>query len=121
MPRPKQSDEKIRAGILAAWRKLDEERPGPLCSGSGSIPIVAEEQEFLGPAALAKARRFYDDPRDVRHDGLIEMLDSEDGIQGCQLVYNCVKVCPRDVAPGGAIRKMKGDAERLPDISDGGV
>lgn len=44
MPRPKQSDEKIRAGILAAWRKLDEERPGPLCSGSGSIPIVAEEQ-----------------------------------------------------------------------------
>jgi succinate dehydrogenase / fumarate reductase iron-sulfur subunit len=84
-----------------------------LCSGS--CPIVAENQDFLGPAALAKARRFYEDPRDVRHDGIIELLDNEEGVLGCDLIYNCVKVCPRNVAPGGAIRKMKQDAERLRD------
>lgn len=82
-----------------------------LCAGS--CPVVGEEEGFLGPAALAKARRFQEDPRDVRQDGLVDLLDSDEGIRGCQLVYNCVKVCPRGVAPGGAIRKMKKDAQRL--------
>ena len=90
-----------------------------LCSGS--CPVVGEDQEFLGPAALAKARRFYEDPRDIRHDGILEMLDSDEGIRGCRLVYNCAKVCPRDVAPGGAIRKRKRDADDLPDIDAEGV
>lgn len=87
-----------------------------LCSGS--CPVVHDDQEFLGPAALAKAHRFQLDPRDVRRDGIIEMLDSAEGLRGCDLVYNCVKVCPRNVAPGGAIRKMKEDAERLPNLND---
>jgi succinate dehydrogenase / fumarate reductase iron-sulfur subunit len=82
-----------------------------LCSGS--CPVANVEQDFLGPAALAKARRFYEDPRDVRRDGIIELLNNDDGIRGCDLIYNCVKVCPRNVAPGGAIRKMKENAERL--------
>jgi succinate dehydrogenase / fumarate reductase iron-sulfur subunit len=84
-----------------------------LCSGS--CPVVGKDHEFLGPAALAKARRFQEDPRDIRQDGILEMLDSDEGIRGCELVYNCVKVCPRDVAPGGAIRRMKEDLEHLPD------
>jgi succinate dehydrogenase / fumarate reductase iron-sulfur subunit len=90
-----------------------------LCSGS--CPVAHGDQEFLGPAALAKARRFQEDPRDVRRDGIIEMLDNEEGIRACDLIYNCVKVCPRNVAPGGAIRKMKEDAERLPKLNDVGV
>jgi succinate dehydrogenase / fumarate reductase iron-sulfur subunit len=87
-----------------------------LCSGS--CPVTHRDQEFLGPAALAKARRFYEDPRDVRRDGIIEMLNTDEGIRGCDLIFNCVKVCPRNVAPGGAIRKMKEDAERLPKLND---
>jgi succinate dehydrogenase / fumarate reductase iron-sulfur subunit len=90
-----------------------------LCNGS--CPIAHEDQEFLGPASLAKARRFYEDPRDMRRDGIIEMLNNEEGIRGCDLIYNCVKVCPRNVAPGGAIRKMKEDAERLPNLNNVGV
>jgi succinate dehydrogenase / fumarate reductase iron-sulfur subunit len=78
-----------------------------------SCPVVAREPEFLGPAALAKAWRFHEDPRDVRAAGIIEMLDGPEGIQGCELVYNCVKACPKGVAPGGAIRRMKEEAERL--------
>lgn len=78
-----------------------------------SCPVAAEEPEFLGPAALAKAWRFHEDPRDVRAAGIVEMLDGPEGIQGCELVYNCVKACPKGVAPGGAIRQMKGVAERL--------
>ncbi len=89
-----------------------------LCTGS--CPVAHERQDFLGPAALAKARRFQEDPRDVRRDGILEMLDTEEGLRGCDLVFNCVKVCPRNVAPGGAIRKMKDEAERLPRLEQGG-
>ena len=42
------------------------------------------------------------------------LVDTEEGIGGCRLVYNCIKVCPRDVAPGGAIRKMKDMAKARP-------
>jgi len=88
-----------------------------LCSGS--CPIVHDEQDFLGPAALAKARRFYEDPRDVRRDGILELLYNEEGFEGCDLIYNCVKVCPKNVAPGGAIRKLKKDASKLPALERG--
>lgn len=89
-----------------------------LCSGS--CPVVHKDADFLGPAALAKARRFYEDPRDVRRDGILEMLHTEEGFEGCDLVYNCVKVCPKNVAPGGVIRKLKDDAKRLPPLEPGG-
>jgi succinate dehydrogenase / fumarate reductase iron-sulfur subunit len=82
-----------------------------LCNGS--CPIVGQDQDFLGPAPLAKAWRFCEDPRDIRRDGIIEMLDTEEGIMGCELIYNCVKVCPRNVAPGGAIRQMKEKARTI--------
>jgi succinate dehydrogenase / fumarate reductase iron-sulfur subunit len=82
-----------------------------LCNGS--CPVTHKEQDFLGPAALAKARRFFEDPRDIRQDGIVKLLDNPEGIRGCDLIYNCVKVCPRNVAPGGAIRKMKEEAGKL--------
>ena len=48
---------------------------------------------------------------------LVEVLNSDEryaevargphGAPLCDLVMNCVKACPKGVAPGGAIRKMK--------------
>lgn len=81
---------------------------------NGSCPVVSDDHDFLGPAALAKAWRFCEDPRDIRQAGPLDLVDTEEGIGGCRLVYNCVKVCPRDVAPGGAIRKMKDRARARP-------
>ena len=80
---------------------------------TGSCPMYEGRPDFLGPAALAKAWRFHEDPRDVRRESIVEMLDGPEGIGGCELVYNCVKACPKGVAPGGAIRKMKEEAARL--------
>ena len=80
---------------------------------AGSCPMYEGTPEFLGPAALAKAWRFHEDPRDMRREGIVEMLDRPEGIGGCGLVYNCVKACPKGVAPGGAIRTMKEEAARL--------
>ena len=73
----------------------------------GSCPVNAEKEEYVGPAALAKAWRFYEDSRSsnpVRH---AKAANQPEGAPLCDLIMNCVKVCPKGVAPGGAIRKLK--------------
>jgi succinate dehydrogenase / fumarate reductase iron-sulfur subunit len=74
----------------------------------GSCPINAEKEEYLGPAALTKAWRFYEDSRVQDPNIYLESANIPAGSPLCDLIYNCVKVCPKGVAPGGAIRKIKG-------------
>ncbi|MFX1473679.1 MAG: succinate dehydrogenase/fumarate reductase iron-sulfur subunit [Promethearchaeota archaeon] len=74
----------------------------------GSCPINAERGEYLGPAALAKSWRFYEDSRMDDSNRYLEGAKAASGSPLCDLIYNCVKVCPKGVAPGGAIRKIKG-------------
>jgi succinate dehydrogenase / fumarate reductase iron-sulfur subunit len=73
----------------------------------GSCPINAEKEEYLGPAALAKAWRFSEDSRTEEAKKYLEAAKAPEGSPLCELIYNCVKVCPKGVAPGGAIRKIK--------------
>lgn len=73
----------------------------------GSCPINAEKEEYLGPAALAKAWRFSEDSRNEESKRYLESAKTPEGSPLCDLIYNCVKVCPKGVAPGGAIRKIK--------------
>jgi succinate dehydrogenase / fumarate reductase iron-sulfur subunit len=73
----------------------------------GSCPVNAQNEEYLGPAALAKAWRFHEDSRIPSSERYLEAAKGKDGVALCDLVMNCVKACPKGVAPGGAIRKMK--------------
>jgi len=75
----------------------------------GACPAAARDGNYLGPAALAKAWRFYLDPRsqDKDKDELLELLDSESGIWGCDVVYKCVAVCPKKVTPTPAILELR--------------
>jgi succinate dehydrogenase / fumarate reductase iron-sulfur subunit len=73
----------------------------------GSCPINAVKEEYLGPAALAKAWRFHEDAREQEPERYIKAAKAPEGSPLCDLIYNCVKVCPKGVAPGGAIRKIK--------------
>ncbi len=73
----------------------------------GSCPINADREEYLGPAALAKSWRFYEDSRADNKELYLEAAKAPEGAPLCELIYNCVKVCPKGVAPGGAIRKIK--------------
>ncbi|MHA2140666.1 MAG: succinate dehydrogenase/fumarate reductase iron-sulfur subunit [Candidatus Thorarchaeota archaeon] len=73
----------------------------------GSCPINAEKEEYLGPAALAKAWRFHEDSRVREPEKYLKAAKAPEGSPLCDLIYNCVKVCPKGVAPGGAIRKIK--------------
>jgi len=73
----------------------------------GSCPVNAEKEEYLGPAALAKAWRFAEDTRNRNRERYIDAAASNNGAAMCELIMNCVKACPKGVAPGGAIRKIK--------------
>ncbi len=75
----------------------------------GACPAAARDGNYLGPAALAKAWRFYLDPRsrDKDRDELLELLDSESGVWGCDVVYKCVAVCPKKVTPTPAILELR--------------
>ena len=62
---------------------------------------LAIDEKFIGPAALAKAYRFVADPRETEEsrDERLKMLSGPGGIWDCTHCYECVQVCPKDVAP----------------------
>ena len=78
----------------------------------GSCPVNAEHEEYLGPAALAKSYRFYKDSRVEDSKKYLKVASGADGAVLCDLIMNCVKACPKGVAPGGAIRMIKKEIEK---------
>ncbi|MDR6222603.1 succinate dehydrogenase/fumarate reductase iron-sulfur subunit [Methanococcoides alaskense] len=79
----------------------------------GSCPVAAKDKQYYGPAALAKAWRFYLDPREKEESKQerLAIVDSESGVWGCDTVYKCVAVCPKKVAPTLAINELRGRIE----------
>ncbi|WP_340817961.1 succinate dehydrogenase/fumarate reductase iron-sulfur subunit [Methanolobus sp. WCC4] len=75
----------------------------------GSCPAAERDGEYLGPAALAKAWRFFLDPRNGEEgaEKIVSGVDSEKGVWGCDVVYRCVAVCPKKVPPTSAILKFR--------------
>ncbi|MEX0762281.1 MAG: succinate dehydrogenase iron-sulfur subunit [Dehalococcoidia bacterium] len=65
------------------------------------------DENFTGPAALAKAYRFVADPRDDTTHERLGKLNEYPHIWDCTRCYYCVEVCPKDVAPMDRIMKMR--------------
>jgi succinate dehydrogenase / fumarate reductase iron-sulfur subunit len=119
--------EKMRA--VSPWLIVDEAKPLPdreyLMDAARSLalsqfvaciqcaacysacPIVALDDDYLGPAALAKAFRYCHDTRD---DGKAERLAGiaqEQGLWRCHTVFSCAEQCPKGVNPTEAIQQLK--------------
>ena len=70
--------------------------------------VLQVDSNFIGPAALAKAWRFVEDPRDDQRNERLGTLNDEDGgIWDCTRCMQCVEVCPKDVAPMERIMEMR--------------
>lgn len=79
-----------------------------LCAACyGSCPVCWKNPEYLGPAALAWSLRFIDDPRCTDASDKLNLVKDPDGVSACEWYYNCVRVCPKQVAPAAAIRTLK--------------
>ncbi len=102
--------EEIRLQSPADRKRIDRYVNCILCAICyGSCPVNAEQVEYVGPAALAKAWRFAEDSRVKNPERYLEAATALNGAPLCDLIMNCVKACPKGVAPGGAIRKIKND------------
>ena len=62
---------------------------------------------FLGPAALAKAYRMADDPRDRATVERLTLYSKPNGIWDCDTCLFCDEVCPKGVKPMEAIMKLR--------------
>jgi len=73
----------------------------------GACPVVARDERYLGPAALAKLYRFVKDPRDKRGTKRWSRVNTETGAWGCDTVFKCNEVCPRKVRPADGIEGLR--------------
>ena len=69
--------------------------------------VLNVDDNFLGPAALAKAYRFVGDPRDDADDSRLGALNEYGGVWDCTRCMQCVEVCPKGVDPMGRIMALR--------------
>jgi succinate dehydrogenase / fumarate reductase iron-sulfur subunit len=77
-----------------------------------SCNIAAGDNEYLGPAAINKAYRFYMDEReggDVQEHRM-RVLEQEHGVWRCQTQFSCTEVCPKDIPLTEHIQELKREA-----------
>jgi len=82
-----------------------------MCGACVSDCTVLEiDKDFIGPAALAKAYRFVNDPRDDQTQSRLIELNEITGIWDCTRCFECVEVCPKGVAPMERIMSLRESA-----------
>ena len=72
-----------------------------------ACPVASRDGRYLGPAALAKLYRLVRDPRDQRPFSSWMRVNTEAGIWGCDTVFKCNEVCPKDVRPADGIEALR--------------
>ncbi len=72
-----------------------------------ACPVASRDERYLGPAALAKLFRFVRDPRDKRPFSNWSNVNTESGVWGCDTVFKCNEVCPKEVRPADGIEALR--------------
>lgn len=100
---------KERIQSVAQRAKIDEMVNCILCGACFSACSVAStDGQFIGPAALTKAYRFYADSRDTADEERLKLVSGEHGAQRCHTLFNCAEACPKYIVPTYSIQKLKG-------------
>jgi succinate dehydrogenase / fumarate reductase iron-sulfur subunit len=62
-----------------------------------ACPVLNDNPDFAGPAALVAAARFIFDSRDKGLAARLEIVDQPTGVWACDNHFECTKVCPREI------------------------
>jgi len=73
----------------------------------GACPVVRFQEQYLGPAAIAKLFRFMQDSRDQRGPQFLEKMNNPRGLWGCHTIFRCVDACPKDIRPTDTIEALR--------------
>ncbi len=72
-----------------------------------ACPVLANEPEFVGPAAIALGHRYNLDSRDEGNADRYDAIHGHDGVWACSYANECSQVCPKHVDPAMAIQQAK--------------
>ncbi len=72
-----------------------------------ACPVVSRDQSYYGPAALAKLYRLVADPRDKRSYEELFEVNTENAAWGCDTIFRCNEVCPKEVRPADGIEALR--------------
>ncbi len=91
-------EEKERVQSQTERASFDDATNCILCAACYSAcPILDDNGDFLGPAALANAFRFLEDSRDTGFDDRLPVLDDPNGVWACENHFECTRACPRGI------------------------
>jgi succinate dehydrogenase / fumarate reductase, iron-sulfur subunit len=77
------------------------------CTASCPVNQNKETEAYVGPAALVRAFRYLFDSRDEATDERIALLDRKEGALGCQTLWKCTEVCPKEIPVTKQIGQIK--------------
>ena len=72
-----------------------------------ACPISGIDPSYLGPAALAAAERTVAEPRGADVATVLDFALGPEGVWRCHNAYECSEVCPQEVDPAAAIRRLR--------------
>ena len=75
-----------------------------------ACPVVSNEPDFLGPAAIALGHRYNMDTRDDGQAERNEIMRGEGTVFSCSYANECSEVCPKNVDPAAAVNQAKFNA-----------
>jgi len=82
-------------------------------------PVVSVQSNFLGPAAITKAYRFINDPRDLQSNRLKQLSHNQEGVWECIKCLKCTEVCPKHIDPFTKISRIHSQIFLSSQISPG--
>ena len=98
----RQNREKVKMSTRCIW-----------CAACmSSCNIAADDNKYLGPAAINKAYRFYFDEREGerKRQERLRIMEQEHGVWRCQTQFSCTEVCPKDIPLTEHIQELKREA-----------
>jgi len=86
------------------------------CIGCGvchaSCDVVAQNPDYLGPAALNRAWTLLNDERDAARAERLRAVAGDAGCHACHTQMGCTERCPKRIAPTASIAGLKRELAR---------
>ena len=79
---------------------------------TGACPVMQENPDYVGPAALVWAYRYLYDSRDGQFTSRLDKLNEPNSVWPCENYFECTRVCPKSIPVTKSINFMKREIKK---------